>query len=100
MSLHELLEELRKWTQHSDLTAMLELRAELSKVRMIRKDYVKVPSSALLAIENKNKNARVSVDETEWGEELIVAVIRDYLIQLCLKRLIGASYCQRYKGYV
>ena len=33
----KLLKELTKWTQPSDLVAILEMRAELSKVRMKRK---------------------------------------------------------------
>ena len=52
----KMLEELWKWTQPSDLTAMFLLRAELSKARMKRKYDPELLSSALSAIENKNKD--------------------------------------------
>ena len=40
----KLLEGLRKWAQSSDLAAMLELRGNLSNVRLKRKDYPDVLS--------------------------------------------------------
>ena len=58
------LEEFRTWTQPSDLAAMLELRAELSKVRIKRKGDSEVLSNALGAIQNKCEDAGVSADET------------------------------------
>ena len=44
----EIVEELRTWAQPSNLVAMLELRAELSKVQMKREDDPEVLSSVLL----------------------------------------------------
>ena len=59
-----MFEELRKSAQPLDLTAVLELTAELSKVRMKRKDDPKVLSSAIS--KNKGKDAEGSVDESNW----------------------------------
>ena len=77
MGWHVLLEKLRKWTQPLDLTATLELRDELSKVR--KKDDPEVLSNALSAIENECELAGVSVDEIEFVTALISAAPRDCL---------------------
>ena len=59
----KLLEELRKWVQASDLTAMSELKAELSKVRKKRKNDPEALSSALNAIKNKHEGTGVLADK-------------------------------------
>ena len=58
---------------------MLELRAELSKVKMKRKDNPEVLSSVLSAIKNKYEDTGVSNDETELLAALIAAAPKDYL---------------------
>ena len=74
-----MMEKLRKWTQHSDFTAVLEIRAELGKTRMKRNDDLEVLSSPLSAIRNKDKGNRVSVDTTKLAESLIATASKDYL---------------------
>ena len=75
----KLLENLRKWTHSSGLTSLLELQAELSKVRKKRKEDPEVLSSVPSAIRNKYKCAGVSVDEIKLVAALIAEDPKDYL---------------------
>ena len=74
-----MMEKLRKWTQHSDFTAVFEIRAELGKTRMKRNDDLEGLSSPLSAIRNKDKGNRVSVDTTKLAASLIATASKDYL---------------------
>ena len=56
-----------------------KLIAELSNMRMKRKDYPEVLSRALSAIDEKCEDSRVSFDETEWVAALITAASKFYL---------------------
>ena len=75
----EIVGRVEKWTQHSDLTTMLELRAESRKLRMERKDDSKVISSIPIATKDKYDDAGVLVDETKLVAALISAAPKDYL---------------------
>ena len=59
--------------------SMLELRAELSNIRMKRKDDPDMLSSTLTAMKNKYEDHGISVDETELVAALIAAAHKDYL---------------------
>ena len=61
------------------MTVTLELRAELSKVKMKRNDYPEVLSKVLSIIKNKYGDAGVSVDQKEWVAALIAEAPKDYL---------------------
>ena len=73
----KLLEELRKWAQPSDLTAV---RAEnrIQQGKNEKKDDPKVVCSALSAIRSKYEDAGVLVDETKMVTALIAAAPKDY----------------------
>ena len=62
----------------SDLTTMLDLKVELSKIRMKGKDDHEVLSSAFSVMKIKYEDAEDSVDETELVA-VIAAVPKDYL---------------------
>ena len=72
-----MLKKLRKWAHPSNMTALLEMWAELSTVSMKRKNDTIMLSDALSEIKDKYENSGVSVDKTELVAVLIATAPKD-----------------------
>ena len=66
--------------QPSELTAMLELRSEISKTQIKTNDDPELPGSALNKIWNMDEDNGSSVDDIEMVVAFNAAVPKDYFI--------------------